>query len=246
MVPTASRSVIDCCGRISAEPHNWARYHKVQCRSLVEINPPSPWTTPSSQPCSARLFPTSLCWTRLLHCRPGLTPCLAASRSMLRTRLSSSSATSATSRQITECGSPPPRSTTKVFDASFRIRDRFRYSGKTSLAGKTFLPMRRISRRRCCARASSLSPGILESARCQGRGGLQDQVPRRHRNPRNERRHLREPPRVVSRRTIRRVNGLRKWCQPSGGSPNSTLSTCRFLAIQEPSRGGWDRNGDPG
>src|SRR5271167_2402027 len=171
------------------------RYHKVQCRSLVEINS-SPWTTPSSQPSSARLFPTSLCWTRLLHCRPALTPCLAASRSMLRTRLSSSSATNERRRQTTVCGSPPPRSTTKVCDASFRICDPFRYSGRRSPAGRPFRPMRQISRRRRCAPASSLSPGILESARCRGRGGLQDQVPRRHRGLLRERRHPREPRKV--------------------------------------------------
>src|SRR5271165_3327642 len=164
------------------------RYHKVQCRSLVEINPPCFWATLSSPPSIARLFPTSLCWTRLLHCRPGLTPCLAASRSMLRTRLSSSSATSARRRQTTVYGSPPPRSTTKVCDASFRICDPFRYSGRRSPAGRSFRPMRRISRRRRCAPASSLSPGILESARCRGRGGPRGRAPRRRGDPMSKQR----------------------------------------------------------
>src|SRR5271157_3475489 len=105
-------------------------------------------------------------------------------------------ATSARRRQTTVCGSPPPRSTTKVCDASFRICDPFRYSGRRSPAGRFFRPMRQISRRRRCAPASSLSPWILESARCRGRGRPRDRAPRRSRDPMRKQRHPREPRKV--------------------------------------------------
>src|ERR1017187_4591525 len=83
--------------------------------------------------------------------------------------------------------------------------------------------MSRISRRRRCAPASLSPPGILESARCRGRGGRRDREPRRRRNPQGGRRRPSAPRKAARGRDEQRPDG--RVVPLSDGAPDKPEQT---------------------
>src|ERR1019366_2315772 len=83
--------------------------------------------------------------------------------------------------------------------------------------------MRRISRRRRYALASLSPPGILESAKCRGRGGRRDREPRRRRNPQGGRGRPSAPRKAARGRDEQRPDG--RVVPLSDGAPDIPKQT---------------------